>query len=83
MTTKPDSKTATRRKFLLAAGATTAAATLAAPAVQAQQGPISMRFQSTWPSKDIFHEYAVRRSVQARPGGVCRRAAVGTDRVPP
>ena len=25
---------------------------------QAQQGPISMRWQSTWPSKDIFHEYA-------------------------
>jgi TRAP-type mannitol/chloroaromatic compound transport system substrate-binding protein len=22
------------------------------------QGPISMRFQSTWPTKDIFHEYA-------------------------
>ena len=58
MTTKPDSNTATRRKFLLAAGATTAAATMAAPAVQAQQGPISMRWQSTWPSKDIFHEYA-------------------------
>jgi TRAP-type mannitol/chloroaromatic compound transport system substrate-binding protein len=57
MTTKPDSKTATRRKFLMAAGAT-AAATVTAPAVQAQQGPISMRWQSTWPSKDIFHEYA-------------------------
>jgi TRAP-type mannitol/chloroaromatic compound transport system substrate-binding protein len=23
-----------------------------------QAGPISMRFQSTWPTKDIFHEYA-------------------------
>ena len=23
------------------------------------QGPISMRWQSTWPSKDIFHEYAL------------------------
>src|SRR5207342_2167872 len=52
-----DSKTASRRKFLLAAGAT-AAATVAAPAVNAQSGPISMRWQSTWPSKDIFHEYA-------------------------
>jgi TRAP-type mannitol/chloroaromatic compound transport system substrate-binding protein len=29
-----------------------------APAVQAQQGAITMRWQSTWPSKDIFHEYA-------------------------
>src|SRR6187200_1705922 len=57
MSNKSDSKTATRRKFLMAAGAT-AAATVAAPSVQAQQGPISMRWQSTWPSKDIFHEYA-------------------------
>ena len=24
-----------------------------------QTGPISMRWQSTWPSKDIFHEYAL------------------------
>jgi TRAP-type mannitol/chloroaromatic compound transport system substrate-binding protein len=58
MSKKPDSKTATRRKFLIAAGATAAAATVTAPSVQAQQGPINMRWQSTWPSKDIFHEYA-------------------------
>jgi len=58
MSNKSDSKTATRRKFLMAAGATAAAATVGAPAVQAQQGPITMRWQSTWPSKDIFHEYA-------------------------
>src|SRR6476660_8989092 len=58
MTKKSDSKTATRRKFLIAAGATAAAATVTAPSVQAQQGPINMRWQSTWPSKDIFHEYA-------------------------
>jgi TRAP-type mannitol/chloroaromatic compound transport system substrate-binding protein len=58
MSAKSDSKTATRRKFLMAAGATAATA-VAAPAVNAQQGPISMRFQSTWPSKDIFHEYAL------------------------
>src|SRR3954447_1209130 len=57
MSKNPDSKTASRRKFLMAAGAT-AAATVAAPAVNAQTGPISMRWQSTWPSKDIFHEYA-------------------------
>jgi TRAP-type mannitol/chloroaromatic compound transport system substrate-binding protein len=55
---KYEAKTTTRRKFVLAAGATAAATTLAAPKVQAQQGPISMRWQSTWPSKDIFHEYA-------------------------
>jgi TRAP-type mannitol/chloroaromatic compound transport system substrate-binding protein len=57
MSQKSDSKTASRRKFLMAAGAT-AAATVAAPAVNAQPGPITMRWQSTWPSKDIFHEYA-------------------------
>jgi TRAP-type mannitol/chloroaromatic compound transport system substrate-binding protein len=53
-----DSKTATRRKFLLAAGATTAAA-VTAPNVVKAQGAINFRFQSTWPSKDIFHEYAL------------------------
>jgi TRAP-type mannitol/chloroaromatic compound transport system substrate-binding protein len=57
MIKKSDSKTATRRKFLIAAGATAAA--VAAPNVVSAQGAISMRFQSTWPSKDIFHEYAL------------------------
>ena len=42
----------------MAAGATAAAATVAAPSVSAQ-GAITMRWQSTWPSKDIFHEYAL------------------------
>jgi TRAP-type mannitol/chloroaromatic compound transport system substrate-binding protein len=51
------SKTSTRRRFLLAAGATGAA--VAAPSVVSAQGPIAMRWQSTWPSKDIFHEYAL------------------------
>jgi TRAP-type mannitol/chloroaromatic compound transport system substrate-binding protein len=51
------SKTATRRRFMLAAGA--GAAAVAAPSVVSAQGPISMRWQSTWPSKDIFHEYAL------------------------
>jgi TRAP-type mannitol/chloroaromatic compound transport system substrate-binding protein len=51
------SKTSTRRRFLLAAGATGAA--VAAPGVVSAQGPIAMRWQSTWPSKDIFHEYAL------------------------
>jgi TRAP-type mannitol/chloroaromatic compound transport system substrate-binding protein len=48
----------TRRKFLKGAAVATAA-TVAAPAVVQAQGPISMRWQSTWPSKDIFHEYAL------------------------
>jgi TRAP-type mannitol/chloroaromatic compound transport system substrate-binding protein len=52
------SKATTRRKFLRGAAVTTAAA-VAAPTVVSAQGPISMRWQSTWPSKDIFHEYAL------------------------
>jgi len=47
----------TRRKFL--SGAAVATAAIAAPTVVKAQGPISMRWQSTWPSKDIFHEYAL------------------------
>ncbi len=46
-----------RRRFLKTS-AVAAAAAVAAPAVVKAQGPISMRWQSTWPSKDIFHEYA-------------------------
>src|SRR4051812_17902382 len=49
-----------RRRFLTgAASAAAGAATLGFPAIVKAQGPISMRFQSTWPSKDIFHEYAL------------------------
>jgi TRAP-type mannitol/chloroaromatic compound transport system substrate-binding protein len=29
------------------------------PAPAKEAGPITLRFQSTWPTKDIFHEYAV------------------------
>jgi TRAP-type mannitol/chloroaromatic compound transport system substrate-binding protein len=55
---KPE--TASRRKFLAGAAAATAgAATLGFPTIVKAQGPISMRWQSTWPSKDIFHEYAL------------------------
>ena len=49
--------TASRRKFLSGA-AVAGVAAVTAPSVVKAQGPISMRFQSTWPSKDIFHEYA-------------------------
>jgi TRAP-type mannitol/chloroaromatic compound transport system substrate-binding protein/TRAP-type mannitol/chloroaromatic compound transport system permease small subunit len=48
-----------RRTFLTGAAITAAgAATLGVPAVAKAQGPITMRWQSTWPQKDIFHEYA-------------------------
>ncbi|WP_088347249.1 MULTISPECIES: TRAP transporter substrate-binding protein [Rhodomicrobium] len=53
------SKTVDRRKFLRGAAIATAASAIAAPTVVRAQGPISMRWQSTWPSKDIFHEYAL------------------------
>ncbi len=53
--------TASRREFLAKASvaAVGGAAALATPNIaKAQGGPISLRFQSTWPSKDIFHEFA-------------------------
>ena len=50
-------KTSSRRNFLKVAAAG-AAATVATPAL-AQSGPVNMRFQSTWPAKDSFHEYAL------------------------
>jgi TRAP-type mannitol/chloroaromatic compound transport system substrate-binding protein len=52
------SKPTTRRKFL-AGAALTGAAAVAAPTIVKAQGAITMRWQSTWPSKDIFHEYAL------------------------
>ncbi|HEX7402405.1 MAG TPA: C4-dicarboxylate ABC transporter [Usitatibacter sp.] len=46
----------TRRKFLAASAG---AGALAFPMIsKGQTGPLNFRFQSTWPQKDIFHEYA-------------------------
>src|SRR5437762_4150037 len=58
-TKKPEA--VSRRKFLAGAAAATAgAATLGFPMIaKGQAGPVSMRWQSTWPAKDIFHEYAL------------------------
>lgn len=57
MSTKTTSP-APRRRFLKKAGAgAVATGALAAPMVSNAQ-TTSLRFQSTWPSKDIFHEYA-------------------------
>jgi TRAP-type mannitol/chloroaromatic compound transport system substrate-binding protein len=58
MTKPTKDETSTRRRFLKVAAASAATA-VAAPTVVSAQGPISMRWQSTWPSKDIFHEYAL------------------------
>jgi len=51
-----------RRKFLknaAVAGVAGIAATAGFPTIIKAEGPITMRWQSTWPSKDIFHEYAL------------------------
>src|SRR5437899_9251882 len=58
MTNPTKDKRTSRRRFLEVAAAS-AAATVAAPAAIAQTGPISMRWQSSRTSKDIFHEYAL------------------------
>jgi len=58
---RPVPAKSSRREFLTKASfaAVGGAAALAAPNIaKAQSGPITMRFQSTWPSKDIFHEFA-------------------------
>ena len=52
--------TSSRRKFLGGAAAGTAAAVgMGFPAIVSAQTPINFRFQSTWPTVDIFHEYAL------------------------
>ena len=64
MTTPPT----TRRRSLLQAAAVGA---LSAPHVVNAQGVTSLRFQSTWPSRDIFHEMALdfARKVNDMTGG--------------
>ena len=57
---KPAPAPAARRKFLAAAtGVVAGGATLGFPTIAKAQGPITMRWQSTWPAKDIFHEFAL------------------------
>ena len=70
MTTPAKNETSTRRRFLKVAAAG-AATTVAAPSIVNAQSPVSMRFQSTWPAKDIFHEYALdyARKVNDMTGG--------------
>src|SRR4051812_34745293 len=58
MTKSNKDSTSSRRRFLKVAAAG-AAATVAAPTVVSAQGAVSMRFQSTWPAKDVFHEFAL------------------------
>ena len=51
------SKTPSQRRKFLGKAAAVGAGTMAFPMISKAQ-TVSLRFQSTWPSKDIFHEYA-------------------------
>lgn len=53
-----ETKQVSRRNVLKAAMAAGGAAVLGFPNIVKAQGVTSMRWQSTWPSKDIFHEFA-------------------------
>jgi TRAP-type mannitol/chloroaromatic compound transport system substrate-binding protein len=58
-TGRSKSDVTSRRKFLKAgATAVAGAATVAMPQVVKAQEAVVFKFQSTWPSKDIFHEFA-------------------------
>src|SRR5258706_12279882 len=57
---KPALGVSKRRTFLAGTAAATGAAITGFPMISnGQTGPITMRWQSTWPTKDIFHEYAL------------------------
>src|SRR6266481_4731498 len=53
--------TGVSRRAVLKGSAVAAAGAAAVgfPTIAKAQGPITMRWQSTWPQKDIFHEYAL------------------------
>jgi TRAP-type mannitol/chloroaromatic compound transport system substrate-binding protein len=64
-----------RRKFLTTAAVGTAGAAAAGfPMISSAQSPINMRWQSTWPAKDIFHEFALdyAKKVNDMSGGELR-----------
>jgi TRAP-type mannitol/chloroaromatic compound transport system substrate-binding protein len=53
-------KPAPRRRFLKSATAgAVGVGAMAAPHIATAQATTALRFQSTWPAKDIFHEYAL------------------------
>ncbi|MBW7902626.1 MAG: TRAP transporter substrate-binding protein [Rhodocyclaceae bacterium] len=64
-----------RRSFLSSAAVGAGGAAVAGfPMIAVAQSPISMRWQSTWPAKDIFHEYALdfAKKVNEMSGGRLR-----------
>ncbi len=54
----PDIKTPRRRSLLKGAALAAGAGAMSAPMLATAQTATTLRFQSTWPAKDIFHEYA-------------------------
>ena len=54
-----ETKKISRRNVLKAAVAAGGAAVLGFPNIVKSQGVTTMRWQSTWPQKDIFHEFAL------------------------
>ena len=59
MTKKTDADAPNSRRAFLQAAGIGAAATVAAPSILKAQGAITMRWQSTWPAKDILHGFAI------------------------
>ena len=57
-TESSEAKRVSRRNVLKAAMAASGVAVLGFPNIVKAQGVTSMRWQSTWPQKDIFHEFA-------------------------
>ena len=51
-------KSPRRRGLLKGAAIAAGAGAMAAPMLATAQTSTTLRFQSTWPAKDIFHEYA-------------------------
>jgi TRAP-type mannitol/chloroaromatic compound transport system substrate-binding protein len=58
MTTDVTQPTSRRSMLKGAATAAVGTAALVAPMISTAQTATTLRFQSTWPAKDIFHEYA-------------------------
>jgi TRAP-type mannitol/chloroaromatic compound transport system substrate-binding protein len=81
--TKKSEKSTSRRKFLLAAGAA-GAATVAMPQVSRAQ-TVTWKYQSTWPTKDIFHEFAAdyAKKVNDMSGGRLRLDVLAAGAVVP
>ena len=55
----PEKSALSRRSFLRATTLVGGVVIGATPMVSVARSPITLRLQSTWPAKDIFHEYAL------------------------